>query len=517
MTVLPTRHRWAPAGRTLSVSRRSKFLAAIGAALSVAAGYYLAVQRTKGRQPDAPPKGPVRAPTRRERNVEVARLATTTGSSFAVHRARRVFASAGKRHELDAAFELQTAEQVADLLGNMKGALMKLGQMASYLDQGLPEPIRQSLAQLQQDAPPMTGELAAEVVERELGGPPDEVFEQWDPKPIAAASIGQVHRAITREGTAVAVKVQYPDVDTAIRADLDNAGMLLAATGFLFPGLDAAAVAEEFRARVLEELDYEIEATNQRLFVEYYRDHPFIAIPAVVDEYSTARVLTTELVEGARFDELATWDQAERDLAAEAVYRFVFGSLWRLHAFNGDPHPGNYLFRPGGRVTFLDFGLVKHFETADLDHLAAMLQAIVIDKDIPAFRRAVEAAGFMRDTRPFTDEQVVGYMGHFYEFIREDRPRTITPEWSSESIRRFFDVNGEHGEMIRAANVPRAFVVLQRINLGLFAVLVELRATANWRAISSEIWPWIQRPPSTPLGKAEAEWLATKNPDTGVR
>ena len=187
------------------------------------------------------------------------------------------------------------------------------------------------------------------------------MFETWDEVPIAAASIGQVHRAITRDGRAVAVKVQYPGVDAAIRADLENTDLLFRLIALAFPGLEPKALVDELRERLIEELDYTIEARNQRLFADYYAEHPFIHVPAVLDELSTARVLTTELATGARFDELMRWSQTERDLAAETLFRFVFRGIYRIAAFNGDPHPGNYLFAPGGRVTFLDFGLVKHY------------------------------------------------------------------------------------------------------------------------------------------------------------
>src|SRR5262249_14747306 len=195
---------------------------------------------------------------------------------YAVPRARVASASEEQRETLEAAYQLRTAGHVADALGNMKGALMKIGQMASYLDDGLPEPVRVALASLQQDAPPMAPELCAQVVRAELGADPDRVFAQWDPSPIAAASIGQVHRAVAPDGRPVAVKVQYPGVDDAIRADLVNTDLLFRILGTMFPGLDPAPLVAELRERLTEELDYRTEAANQRFFADAYRDHPFI-------------------------------------------------------------------------------------------------------------------------------------------------------------------------------------------------------------------------------------------------
>jgi predicted unusual protein kinase regulating ubiquinone biosynthesis (AarF/ABC1/UbiB family) len=281
----------------------------LGVVTAAAAGV-LAVQEARRRVEASRATGPVSSSSRSARSAAMAGVGARTTHRSALHRARKVFAGVDRHAELDAAFELQTAESIAAALGNMKGAMMKLGQMASYLDQGLPEPVRQALAELQANAPPMSAALAATVVEEELGQPPDEVFATWDPTPIAAASIGQVHRAITHDGRAVAVKVQYPGVGDAIRADLDNAGMLFGAMGMLFPGLEPEPLVEELRTRVVEELDYRLEADNQRLFADFYEGHPFIHIPAVVDELCAERVLTTELAEGARFDEVERWSQA---------------------------------------------------------------------------------------------------------------------------------------------------------------------------------------------------------------
>jgi predicted unusual protein kinase regulating ubiquinone biosynthesis (AarF/ABC1/UbiB family) len=447
---------------------------------------------------------------RQQRTAQLVGLGARSGQAWALHRARRLFADAERRTELDTAFELRTAEQVAATLGNMKGAMMKIGQMASYLDAALPEPVRDALADLQQDAPPMSGELAAEVVTAELGLAPEKLFAEWDPVPIAAASIGQVHRAITTDGRAVAVKVQYPGISEAIAADLDNAGLLFGGLGMLYPGLEPGPLVDELRARVLEELDYRIEAAHQREFAEFYRDHPFLHVPEVLDELSTRRVLTTELATGARFDEVVTWSQGERDLAGEAIFRFVFRGLYRLHNFNGDPQPGNYLFRPGGQVTFLDFGLCKRFDKAEVQVFSEMVQAMVLDRDIARFRSVVEEVGLLAPGLPFTDDQVEDYFGHFYDFIKESKTLTMTEEFASETVRRMFDAGGAHAEITKAANVPPSFVIIQRINLGLYALLGRLEATANWREIAEELWPFVDGPPSTDLGRAEQAWLATR-------
>jgi predicted unusual protein kinase regulating ubiquinone biosynthesis (AarF/ABC1/UbiB family) len=505
------RRRAKPIARASTVGAVAGVLAAACAAAALAVR---ASRRTHGDDDAVPARihdgVPVRLRTRGARRVELARLGGRTGAAYAAHRARRVFASAERQVELDQRFELRTAEQVAEALGGMKGAFMKLGQMASYLDVGLPDHVRSALTSLQQDAPPMSAELAAGVIERELGAPPDRLFAEWDPRPLASASIGQVHRAITRDGQAVAVKVQYPGVDEAIASDLEAAGLVFGAMGLALSGFEPEPLVAEIRTRVLEELDYAREARNQQLFADSYRGHPFIHVPDVVTELSTPRVLTTELAEGVRFDVMATWSQAERDLAAEAIYRFVFRSLYRLHAFNGDPHPGNYLFRPGGRVTFLDFGLVKHFTAPEIDVFGEMIRAMVIEGDTARYRRIIEQIGLLEPGTPVSDEQVHEYFSHFYEFVLRDEVVTITPQWSTDAVSRYFDPTGPHGPIIRAANLPASFVIIQRINLGLMAILGDLRATANYRRIANELWPWVDGPPSTEMGEAEADWLAAR-------
>ena len=474
------------------------------AGLSVVAyGWYKARQRERH-------ENAALARTRQARGVEVARMATRIGGAYATNRAQRIFASEERKRDLDERLELRTATEVTQTLGEMKGVLMKVGQLASFLDDGLPENLRASLSELQHEAPPMSPALAVGVIEEELGAPPERLFAEWDPIPMASASIGQVHRAITRDGSPVAVKVQYPGVDQAIRADLDNVGPLVQFMGMLFPALEPEPIVQELRDRLLEELDYRTEAANQQLFADSYRDHPFIHVPSVLPELSTGRVLTSELAEGVRFAEMESWEQPERDLAAESLFRFVFRSLFRLHAFNGDPHPGNYLFRRGGQVTFLDYGLVRRFDPSEVNLLENMITTMVIDRDLAAFRTAIERAGVLQSGAPIPDERIADYVGLYYDFVRDDKVATLTAEYASATARRFVTMQGPFRDVMRWTNLPPAFVILQRINLGLYAILGRLRATANWRLIAEELWPMTDGAPSTELGKLEHEWWLTQ-------
>jgi len=436
-------------------------------------------------------------------------LAARGGARYAAN-APRLFAAAGQqRQRLRDDLALRTAQDVADTLGTMKGVLMKLGQLASYVDDGLAPPARRALGRLQDSVPPMSPELAAGVIAAELGAPPEEVFGQWDPLPIAAASIGQVHRAITADGRAVAVKVQYPGIAETIAADLGNVGLLRSLLRMAAPSQDVTELIEELRQRITEELDYLREADSQRRFAAYFDGHPTITVPRIIDELSTARVITSELATGARFAQMLDWSQEEKDAAAETIYRFTFHSLYELQAFNGDPHPGNYLFEPGGRVTFLDFGLVKDFTADELEPLVAMIQALCIEHDTEKFRRAMEDAGFLTPGAPIPTDQVVEHMSLFYDTVAVPGRKTMTSEYASSVARRYVDFKSP---LAAYANIPRSYVIVQRINLGLFAILGRMSATADWRGISEEIWPFTLAPPSTALGAAEAGWRALARP-----
>ena len=430
------------------------------------------------------------------------------GATAAVLQARRAFSSPERRETLDAELQLRTAEEVAAALGNLKGAMMKLGQMASYVDEGVPEPLRYALAQLQQDAPPMSPSLVADVISEELGDSPHRVFREWDVKPIAAASIGQVHRARTHDGRAVAVKVQYPGVEEAIRADLDNLDVATFAVPFVWRNVDAKGLAAELRVRLIEELDYRTEAAAQQQFASWYAGHPFIEIPDIVPEHSTRRVLTMGIAEGARFSEVERWTQDQRDKAGETIFRFAFRSLYRFHAFNADPHPGNYLFQPDGRVAFLDFGVVRRFSSEEMGQLLDLVQTAVLEPDAVRLRRAAERAGFVPHGAPITDERIAEYQRIFWETVLDDEVVAMTNEHASRLIRRLLFAHNEFPDVMEHCNIPPRFLFLQRITVGLVAILGRLGAQANWRRIAEELWPNADAPPSTELGRLEAEWWA---------
>src|SRR3989442_8752728 len=266
---------------------------------------------------------------------------------------------------------LESAERLADTLGTMKGAAMKMGQLGSFIDTDyLPDEYREvyqeKLSKLQTSAPAMPWQKVRKVLTDAYEEPYQELFAEIEPEAFAAASIGQVHRATLPDGRRVAVKIQYPGVDAAIRADLSNAGLILRFAKAIAPGLDAKAVAGELKERVLEELDYGYEAQNQRTFSRAYRGHPFIYVPDVLTRLSRNKVLVTEYVEGAGFDEVKQMDGESRSRFGEIVFRFYLGSIYQLQHFNADAHPGNYVLMADGRVAFLDFGMTKRLDVEQI-------------------------------------------------------------------------------------------------------------------------------------------------------
>jgi predicted unusual protein kinase regulating ubiquinone biosynthesis (AarF/ABC1/UbiB family) len=415
-------------------------------------------------------------------------------------------------------FHLRNAERYADQLSRSKGVLMKVGQILSFVDTSAVldgpygEVYRAALSSLQADAEPMDPVLVAAVIESELGRPPDELFAEFDPRPIAAASIGQVHRARLHDDarTPVAVKVQYPGVADAVHDDLANTELLFTllkiAKGVVpqYRNFDVRAVADEIAERIGEELDYRAELRNQRDFADHYRGHPFARVPEVFPELSTGRVLTMELIEGRRWNEIGDTDQPLRDRWGEIVNRFFFGGIARFGMFNADPHPGNYLFHDDGTVTFLDFGCVKRMDP-DTQRGFWAAPAAVVDGDAARLLRVMTEHGFVPDPSnpPAADKMLAWIRGNFSPLV-EPQPFTYTPEYVAALLG---DMAKMDKDVMRHVTVPRDYVFTNRIFIGLYSVLGALRATNDWRAMFDED---LTGTPTTELGRLEASFFATK-------
>lgn len=406
--------------------------------------------------------------------------------------------SALRRHDADvsiAARHGRTAERYVELLGRSRGVLMKAGQLLSMI--GLQAVVSQEhralyqavLARLQDDAPPMPAGLAADVAEIELGCPLHEIFTDFDPHPIAAASIGQVHAARLHDGRDVAVKIQYPGVEQAIRSDLRNSELLASflnlGSGLTCVRSDVPALARELSARIYEEIDYQSEAANQEAFAAAYRGHPLIRIPETVPELCTRRVLTMELSDGLRWSQARTASQPLRDKWGEVLYRFAVGSLSRLGMLNADPQPGNYLFHADGGVTFLDFGCVRRYTPRQVLAVQSAVQATV-DSDETLLHEILTTAGYISHADPPDPAGLLAWLRETLAPVVAPQPFTYTPEFAAELTSPDLSPAGRYADVISRLTVPADFLAVVRVNLGLTAVLAELRATGSWDAIRRE-------------------------------
>jgi len=464
----------------------------VPAALALIAGLVVAVRRS----------GPV---GRLGRSARVWKLSARNSARFAVSKVRGVGSPADRRAELDAQFAVRTAADVAKELGEMKGVLMKAGQMISFIFESLPEEAQAALATLQADAAPMAPTLAAAVVTEQLGQPPERAFLDWADMPAAAASIGQVHRAVTHDGRAVAVKVQYPGVHEAIESDLDAAEVMYGMfSSLMLKGLDAKGLVDELRQRMREELDYRLEADNAIEFSRLFAGHPWVRIPSVVPELSTEQILTTEWVDGLSFDEFRTTASADtKQRAGEVIWRFAQHAVTRNRVFNGDPHPGNYKFHHDGSVTFLDYGLVKRWSPGEWETLKPAMDAIIVDRDPELLVNRMESSGFLRDGHGLDPQLVYDYVSSPYVPYLSDE-FTFTREWMRDTLATIFDVQGPHGPVIEQLNMPASFVILDRVIWGVSAILGKLEAHGPWRAMLLEYTA--DGPPATDQGAAEANW-----------
>jgi predicted unusual protein kinase regulating ubiquinone biosynthesis (AarF/ABC1/UbiB family) len=451
--------------------------------------------------------------SRLARTARFGGLVAGQGARWAGTQAANRLRSDDQAEAADAKRALALADELVTQLGQMKGAAMKLGQVLSTVDfdmvpEGEREAFKEKLAALRDDAPQVSFKNMKKVLLEDLGGSLEEHFATFSEEPVAAASIGQVYRATLHDGRDVAVKVQYPGVAEAVETDLRNAGMLLPLVKRLAPGLDAKAILRELRDRIGEELDYELEAQNQRRVARAFRDHPLIRVPDVVTSMSTRRVLITEFVEGRGFGAVKQLPEAERDRFAEICFRFFYGLLRRERIAAGDPHPGNYLLCDDGRVCFLDFGLIRRMDADYLDGERALAQA-VIGGNASETHRWMSELGYLPDPGAFDPERVLGQLAAAGEWYFTTGFRRLDPEY----VRNAMEISGSpaspYFEEMRRQTIPPQALLLRRMEGLLFSVLGELRAGADWGTLALEYIA--EEPPSTEHGRVEGEWLAARS------
>jgi len=447
--------------------------------------------------------------SRARRTATVATLAASEAVKQFGTRAANVTRGEEASEEAMARRQLETAKQIVAVLGTMKGAAMKLGQVMSFLDVGLVaeehrDEFQRELAKLRDAAPTVSFKQMRRVIEDDLEEQISAVFASFDEEPIAAASIGQVYRATLEDGREVAVKVQYPGVAGAVRADLQNLDMLMRVLKRMTPGLDVKAIAEEIKERIAEELDYELEAQNQRSLARIFAGHPFIVVPEVVSTLSREHVLVSEFVRGVGFEELKGRSQAERDRIGEIVFRFFLGCLYRHRQFSGDPHPGNFLLLADGRVAFLDFGLFKRMEAEPVE-LELACQRAVAEGDAASLHRLLAASGFLPEPERVNAEHLLAFIEDaIWWYTTADETVQLSPEIATNVMIESSDPRSSHFREMRHQDMRPEHLFGRRMEMLTLAVLSQLRAQANWHRIARE-WMYGDEP-ITELGKQEAQF-----------
>jgi predicted unusual protein kinase regulating ubiquinone biosynthesis (AarF/ABC1/UbiB family) len=420
-------------------------------------------------------------------------------------------------------FHERTAERYADLLGHSKGVLMKAGQIFSMVDSdsfgtGQLSPYQKALTRLQADAPPMDPELVKGVLEVDLGRPFEQVFADFTSRPMAAASIGQVHRAVLHDGRRVAVKIQYPRAAKVIRDDLANTELLTTFFRFVASAsgntmqADLRPATQEIAARIFEEIDYRHEAANITLFNELYCDHPFIRVPKVVWEASGDRVLTMTYLDGMDWAEAQQADQDLKNTWAEVIWRFGGGSYRHGNLFNADPHPGNYRFGSDGTVGFVDFGCVKVLPEHRRRPFVEMLRAAFDGRKADLHRLMVDL-GFMTSDLTLTPDEAYQWMEEITYEVHAPQPVTFNSETSQRAVHAMLDARSP-GHPMRRVSIPGDLIFFSRISFGINMICASLQASIHIRSIMADMDGVAE--PITSLGKQHDTWVRDRGIPYGL-
>tara|TARA_B100000609_G_scaffold185986_1_gene170329 strand:- start:1007 stop:2515 length:1509 start_codon:yes stop_codon:yes gene_type:complete len=401
----------------------------------------------------------------------LSKVALRGGSRWLVDKARDSFSNEEEKQARSEQRGVEIATQMLKTFSEMRGAAMKIGQMLSYLDDMLPPEGQKILALLQRDAAPMPYEKVTAQFQRDFGKPPEDLYQHFEPTPIAAASIGQVHKAILHDGTPVAVKVQYPGIKEAMEADLKNAKFLGLFQQVMFFRTDTKAIMNEIQERLIDECNYLKEAEYQQIFYDRFQEHPSIVVPQVHHDLCGEHILTTTFHDGLGFYEWLATDPSQdaRERVTKSFYRFYLGSFYLDGLFHCDPHPGNYTFLEDGRIVFFDYGCTRHFEESRRQLWIELCKAAMRD-DRETFHKLAVPIGFFQEGQSYDREAFEGLIQYLYKPYLKDEPFDFRAHPPRDTFREMFVENANLFKL----NMPADAVFLNRIGFGLVSLLSEI-------------------------------------------
>ncbi len=408
-----------------------------------------------------------------------------------------------------------TMDALVDQLAVMRGAAMKAGQVLSTvefpgLDEDQSAHLQSRLASLRDNVPPVSWKDMRKVLASDWGENPERVLAHIEPEPAAAASIGQVYRGRTTAGRDVAIKIQYPGVAESVEADMRNLLLLSPLLRQLMPGLEVKDLLAELRERIVEECDYELEASNHRRVERFWRGHPFVLVPAVDTELSTRRVLVSDWVDGLSFEAVANEADEVRDRYAQIVYRFFYGTALDLGIALGDPHPGNYLLCDDGRVAFLDFGMMRRLPPGYIEREATIARG-VREADEATVMEGMRELGYLPgEPSQWDSELLLDYMRGVSWWMHAEEPLRLAPEdlWRGAEMLREDEDARNHLAQLKRMTLPPEALLLRRMEGLLFQTAATMRACAPWGRLLRELIEGDE--PVGDLGHRHAEWLKVK-------
>ena len=425
----------------------------------------------------------------------------------------------GRPAEMVAAeIQQRTAEQIFRVLGELKGGAMKFGQALSIFEAALPPeiagPYRATLTKLQESAPPLPARTVHRVLAEDMGPDWRDQFAEFDDKPAAAASIGQVHRAIWQDGRRVAVKIQYPGAGNALLSDFTQLSRVARLFSVLMPGLEVRPLLDELRARMTEELDYTLEAKAQQGFADAYAGDPDIAVPGVVA--STGHVLITEWMDGIPLSKIISdGTPEERDRMGLLFVRFLFSGPARAGMLHADPHPGNFRMLADGRLGVLDFGAVDRLPGGMPPFIGHLVRMVHDGADLGPAEEELRKQGFVRDGMHVDMEALRAFLAPMAEPSRQDRFK-FSRDWLRGEAARVTDPRSSN--LSRRLNLPPSYVLIHRVSTAGTGVLCQLEAEGPFRA---EVIRWLPGygdtdragPGADPDGPAHDDRLPGADPD----